>query len=260
MGSKKSIGILSVALAGATFGFTNSAYGLASYDASASLFLGISDIKDVTGASIDKPAELTIDGVAIVTTEGGGTVGMAMFDTDSEVDPSVPTALDVGDSLMQAAATDGTAGEAPPSSAVFGMVATDGTVFMENLTSDVLTIDFVAEYGYSIDLDAPDPPSEDADGSILIAGEGIFDTYFLIEDEANTIADGSPVMIGDGDGFDFSISLAPGESETLKVYVDAAGSARDREDRPDDIIPEPVTAVLGGLGMAALAAGTGRRR
>ena len=261
MGSKKAIGFLSVALAGATLGVAaDNADAAASYFSIAELELFVDGVAEGTGGpSLDEiPDGLSIVAGSAVTTDNAVAFGDAFADTDSEVGPPPTVDLGIGDGVFHGVLAEGGAAS-PPDSLGFSGITSDGTITMSNDSDMTYTISFGGEFGWTVDVAADDPDS-DAEASVVIGIESLLSgATFLSEDpEFNTIDDGD-VLTGDGDDIGFFVVLPPDTSETLVIRADAAGSARSTTP-VSDVIPEPVTAVLGGLGLAALAANTGRRR
>jgi hypothetical protein len=207
----------------------NRAAATAMASAEASLFLTIADI---VGGDLDDLI-ITID--AFVNDSDAFFLGNASAMFAGEATPDA-------DGLTQISSATATA---DPTGFSDAFHFTDGFITLENISADTLDVMFSIEFMASASASINDPVNEDSFAfaevsvtSVLlgpIVDEAVFaDGLFGISDP--------PVS----DAFDFSLPLAPGESEDIETLVDADAIALAFS------VPEPATFLLVGTGLICL--------
>lgn len=204
---------------------------LASAPAQAAFFdaeaTGVLTAAPVDGVTITSDAfvfdDFTLsDGVATAVTSG-----MAAFGSDPLVD--------------QSASVSGSASRTDFGSVSTALFLTDGIVTLENATADT-TLEIAMSLAWSVFASASTAnPLEDAFAAAIVDLSGAA-TFLEIADADAVFGDFGESLEG---VFDFTVTLAPGESADLVLLVDADGGAFS--------VPGPASLLLLGTALVGLA-------
>lgn len=225
------------------------AQATAIYAATASAVL---TIQSISGGDL---ANLSIEGSAEIADEDSMMSGNATASTDGSASPSGSTVLGVNDSINLMAMANGSADPVGNATSFF---LTDSEVEIENLSLDeTFQIDFLLEYTLSAQADVDNLASETANALAIVAIEtellGILFEQMLQANPDQGLPNDSLT-----DTFQFSIIVAPEESEVVNLLADAEGLA-DAAEGPIVIdVPAPAALPLFLVALAGLA--VARRR
>ncbi|MAE65958.1 MAG: hypothetical protein CMJ18_16930 [Phycisphaeraceae bacterium] len=209
------------------------------------------------GVLFDPALDAQTFSVGDATTQvfGPGTVNAAGGD---------PNDLAAGDGIVLSAGTTGMARPASEFSEALSFSFPSGGFVIDNFSFDTTYVmEFGLTYDWRVEAFAADPRRQFAVSQVLLAVDDadFFDNendYFDLEDTGIPFSDtdlGGGVLTGSGSAT-FSVTIDPFGTEFVLLFPEAGGQAAAEP------VPEPVTAMLGAIGLLAVGIrmGAGRRR
>ena len=222
-------------------------HAVAMYDASA---MGLLTITAVTGdVIVSLDVGPGVDGVlSSIITSGGGVAGGSGDVTPPP--PPVPILSGVAGTISQMVAASGSA--TVPGDMAFSDFMTTGVITVEGLPGAAGgAVEVMLDYSLFA-LASSGGLGEFAFGTSAVGVSDLaMGSLFM-----HIIADDTGAGAAGGGMIPFIISVGPGEVDGLIIGIDAMGEAGI--DIVVDGVPEPVSAVLGLMGLAALGAATRR--
>ncbi len=220
------------------------AQATAIYAATASAVL---TIQSITGGDL---ANLSIEGSAEIADEDSMMSGNATASTDGSASPSGSTVLGVNDSIDLLAMANGSA---DPVGDAMSFFLTDSEVEIENLSLDeTFQIDFLLEFTLSAQADVDNLASETANAFAIVAIETEL-LGILFEQALQANPDQGLPNDSVTDTFQFSITVAPEESEVVNLLADAEGQASAEEGPVIIDVPAPAALPLFLVALAGFA-------
>ena len=220
------------------------AQATAIYTASASAVL---TVQSINGGEL---SNLSITASTEITDENSMSGGNGTASTDGSAIPSGSTVLSPGGTINLMAMANGSA---DPVGNAMSFFLTDSEIEIENLSdNETFEIDFLLEYTLSAQADVDNLASEDANALSTVAVETeLLGILFELALQANP--DQGLPNDSVTDTFQFSIVVAPEDSEVINLLADAEGQAT-AEDGPVVVdVPAPAALPLFLVALAGLA-------
>jgi hypothetical protein len=227
-----------LALGALSFGFSPAAMAISTYDASASFSLTLTDVTDMSGATVTSGWSVDAFGSGLVEIFEAGDASAS--GTTSEVDPAV--SLSILDSILQSSTASGTANNGVAETYSFS----DLDITVDNFSGQSLT--------FSFDFDIMATAMATGDDATAYATVDMLDDLgfvnIIVEADATALSGDGSAKASDNGIIQFT--LLDGDFNSISGIIDSEGTA-------ETVVPVPASVWLFGSGLLGLV-GIARRK